>query len=168
MNQPSHPATLRYATADDVPVVLELIRDLAEYEKRRDDVVATEDDLRDVLFGEWPFAEVILAEVEGNTVGFALFFQNLSTFQGCRGLFLEDLYVRPEARGRGIGRQLLGRFAQIAQERRCGLLEWRALTWNEPAIAWYKSLGAFAIDEWNAYRVTGDDIDRMASYDAGE
>ena len=168
MNDSLQPAVLRFAGVDDVAVVLDLIRGLADYEKRLESVRATVEDLSDILFGERPFADVILAEVEGQAVGFAFFFQNVSTFQGCRGLFLEDLFVRPEWRGRGIGRQLLGALAETARERRCGLLEWRALTWNKPAIDFYRSLGAVELDEWATYRVSGADMDRMAGTAADE
>ena len=155
------PARLRFATSQDVRLVLELIKELAAYERLGHTVVATEQSLQDVLFGDRPVAEVLLAEVNEEVVGFALYYQHVSTFLGCRGLFLEDLYVRPEHRGKGFGKQLLSRFAQIAQDRGCGLLEWRALDWNEPAISFYRSLGAVPMDDWTVYRVKGDGFQRL-------
>ena len=146
----------------DVPVILDLIKGLAVYEKLADQVVATEDGLREALFGAKPAAEVIIAYADGEAVGFALFFHNFSTFLGKRGLYLEDLFVRPEWRGRGAGRALLTHLAKIAAERKCGRFEWAVLDWNEPAIKFYKSLGAKPMDEWTVFRVTGDALSTLA------
>jgi len=153
---------LRTATEKDVPLILAFITELAEYERLRHEVVVTEKRLRETLFGERRFAEVVLAELEGEPVGFALFFHNYSTFLGKPGLYLEDLYVRPEARGRGVGRRLLTHLAAIAKERGCGRMEWSVLDWNEPAIGFYRSLGARPMDEWTVYRVTGEALEALA------
>lgn len=150
------------ATAADVPVVLELIRGLADYEKLSDQVTATEDLLRETLFGARPGADVLLAYVDQVCAGFALFFPNYSTFLAKPGIFLEDLYVKPEWRGKGIGKALLSRVASTAQARGCGRLEWEVLDWNEPAIGFYKSLGAVPMDEWTKYRVTGEALTILA------
>ena len=160
------PLTIRSAAAADVPLVLRFIRDLAEYERLPHEVVATEPLLRETLFGPEPGAEVLLAEVDGEPAGFALFFHNFSTFLGRRGLYLEDLFVRPEARGRGVGRALLARLAAIARARGCGRFEWSVLDWNEPAIGFYRALGAVPMSDWTVYRVTGDALDRLADEDA--
>jgi GNAT superfamily N-acetyltransferase len=149
------------ATTADVPLILELIRGLAEYEKLSDQVTATEDKLRDTLFGARLGAEVLLARVGGECTGFALFFPNYSTFLAKPGVFLEDLYVKPEWRGKGVGKALLLRVAAIARERGCGRFEWEVLDWNEPSIGFYKSLGAVAMDEWTKYRVTGEALERL-------
>lgn len=144
------------ATAADVPVILELIRGLAEYEKLSSAVTATEEQLRITLFGPHPAAEVILGYVGDECAGFALFFQNYSTFLAKPGIFLEDLFVKPEFRGGGVGRALLTRVGKIANERGCGRFEWEVLDWNAPAIGFYSRLGAVPMDEWTKYRVTGD------------
>jgi GNAT superfamily N-acetyltransferase len=149
------------ATVNDVPLILELIRGLADYEKLSDQVTATEDKLRDTLFGPRPGADVLLARVAGECTGFALFFPNYSTFLAKPGIFLEDLYVKPEWRGKGIGKALLLRVAQIARERGCGRFEWEVLDWNERSIGFYKSLGAVAMDEWTKYRVTAEALERL-------
>jgi GNAT superfamily N-acetyltransferase len=154
---------IRPAAADDVPLILRFIRELAEYERLLHEVVATEDVLRGTLFGPHPYAEVAIAEVDGEPAGFALFFHNFSTFLGRPGIYLEDLYVRPALRGRGVGRALLRHLARLAVERRCGRLEWWVLDWNEPAIRFYRSLGAVAMDEWTVFRVAGEALDRLAS-----
>jgi GNAT superfamily N-acetyltransferase len=158
------PASLRLRPAieDDVPLILSFIQELAEYERLRHEAVATEAQLHETLFGPRPYAEVVIAEWEGDPVGFALFFHNYSTFLGKPGLYLEDLYVRPEARGRGIGRHLLVHLALIASERGCGRMEWWVLDWNEPAIGFYRSLGARAMEEWTVYRVTGEALEELA------
>ena len=153
---------IRDATPDDIAVIARLIRGLAEYERLSDAVVLDESDLREHLFGERRYAEVILAEDSGAVVGFALFFHNYSTFLAKPGLYLEDLFVLAEHRGRGHGKALLGRLAQIAVERGCGRLEWSVLDWNEPSIAFYRSLGAVAQDEWTTYRLTGDALHDLA------
>ena len=145
-----------------LPTILSLIRELAEYERAPDEVVATEDQLREVLFGPHPAAEVLLGEENGDAVCFALFFHNFSTWLGRRGLYLEDLFVRPEVRGKGYGRALLVRLAQIAQERDCGRMEWAVLDWNEPAIQFYRKLGARPNDEWTIFRLAGDGIAQLA------
>jgi len=153
------------ATARDVPVILRLIRGLAEYERMSLEVTATEDDLRESLFGERPAAEVLLACTDSEAIGFAVFFQTYSTFLGRPGLYLEDLFVVPERRRQGCGRQLLARVAAIALERGCGRLEWSVLDWNQPALGFYRSLGARAMDEWTVHRVTGDALARLAAGD---
>ena len=150
------------ATERDVPTVLSLIKALAEYEQLAHEVEATEDDIRDSLFGDWPGAEVVLAYVGSDLAGFALFFHNYSTFLGRRGLYLEDLFVLPAYRGKGVGRRLLAHLARIALERRCGRMEWWVLDWNESAIRFYRSIGALPMDDWTVYRLTGDALARLA------
>ncbi len=152
----------RFAAAEDTPLILSFVRELAEYEKLSHEVVATEEALRDSLFGERPFAEVLLTFVEDEPAGFALFFHNFSTFLGKPGIYLEDLYVRPEHRGTGAGRALLSYLARLAVERGCGRLEWWVLDWNEPAVGFYKRIGALAMDDWTVYRLTGDALKRLA------
>lgn len=146
---------IRPASSGDVPSIAHLIRALAEYEKLAHCVVLDEADLRDHLFGPRPYAEVLIAEDEGKVVGFALFFHNYSTFLGKPGIYLEDLFVLPEFRGRGHGKALLVELAKLATARDCGRVEWSVLNWNTPAIEFYKSLGAQAMDEWMVYRLTG-------------
>ena len=153
---------IRPATERDVPVILNLIRELAEYEREPDAVVATEEGLREVLFGAKPSAEVLLALEEGAPVGFAVYFYNFSTWLGRPGLYLEDLFVRPAARGKGYGRALLVELAKIAQERGCGRMEWAVLDWNDPAIQFYRKLGARAMDEWTVFRLTEEGIAALA------
>jgi GNAT superfamily N-acetyltransferase len=153
---------IRTATETDVPVILELIRDLATYERAPDAVVATDTGLREVLFGAKRSAEVLLALENREPVGFAVFFHNFSTWLGRPGLYLEDLFVRPEKRGKGYGRALLERLAQIAKERRCGRMEWAVLDWNDPAIQFYRKLGAKAMDEWTVFRLTEEGIAQLA------
>lgn len=153
---------IRNATPDDVPVIAELIRGLADYERLADEVVLDEVELGSHLFGERPYAEVILAEDEGAVVGFALFFHNYSTFLGKAGICLEDLFVRPERRGAGYGKALLSYLAKLAVERGCGRLEWSVLDWNEPSIAFYRSLGARPMDEWTVQRLDGDALSSLA------
>jgi GNAT superfamily N-acetyltransferase len=147
----------------DVPLILELIRGLAEYERMSDQVVATEAGLREALFGPQPSAEVIIAYADDRPAGFALFFHNFSTFLGRRGLYLEDLFVMPEFRGLGIGRRLLTELARIAVERGCGRFEWSVLDWNAPAIEFYKRLGARPLDEWTIFRVTDAALSELAA-----
>jgi GNAT superfamily N-acetyltransferase len=154
--------TIRPASRDDVPLVLEFIRDLARYERLEHEVAASEAQLRDALFGERRYAEVVFACVGGEPAGFALFFHNFSTFKGRPGIYLEDLFVRPEARGRGIGRQLLAHLARTAVERGCARLEWAVLDWNEPSIGFYRSLGAVPMDEWTTFRLTGESLALLA------
>jgi GNAT superfamily N-acetyltransferase len=153
---------IRVATESDVPLILQFIRDLAEYEKLPHEVIATEDALRATLFGNPRFAEVLIGEEEGAPVAFALFFHNYSTFNGAPGLYLEDLFVKPEARRRGYGRALLSRLAAIALERKCMRFEWAVLDWNGPAINFYRSLGATPMAEWTVMRVTGEALDALA------
>lgn len=150
------------ATEQDVPFILEMIRELADYEKLRHICVATEDQLRRTLFGERPAAEVLIARIDGAPVGFALFFPNYSTFLAQPGIFLEDLYVKPHARGKGAGLALLKELARIALARGCGRVEWLVLDWNEPSIQFYKKLGAVAMDEWTTFRLTGDRLKNLA------
>lgn len=153
---------IRLAERSDVPTILDLIRALAEYERAPNEVVATEDQLRKNLFGAHPAAEVLLGEEAGAPVCFALFFHNFSTWMGRRGLYLEDLFVRPEVRGKGYGRALLVRLAQISRERDCGRMEWAVLNWNEPAIQFYRKLGARPNEEWTIFRLTRDGIADLA------
>ena len=150
------------ATERDVTVILEMIRGLAEYEKLAHMVTATEDQLRTTLFGARPAAEVLLAYEGGECAGLALFFTNYSTFLAKPGIYLEDLFVKPHARGRGIGFALLQRLAAIARDRECGRVEWSVLDWNEPSIEFYKKLGAVPLDEWTMFRLTGDALQRLA------
>jgi GNAT superfamily N-acetyltransferase len=157
------PPTLRPATPSDVPHILGFIRELAAYEKLEHQVVATEAQLAAHLFGPRPAAEVVLAEIDGRPVGFALFFHNFSTFLGRPGLFLEDLYVQPHARGHGIGRALLTHLAGLAVARGCGRMDWNVLDWNEPAIGFYQKLGAEVLPDWRTCRVTGDALSRLAA-----
>lgn len=152
---------IRQATSADVPLILQFIRQLAEYEKMLDQVVATEDTLRHTLF-DLHQAEVIFVLHDGREVGFALYFHNFSTFVGRSGLYLEDLYVMPEYRGLGYGKGLLRRLAQIAVERHCGRMEWVCLDWNKPSIGFYRSLGAQPMDEWTIYRLSGPSLQAMA------
>jgi GNAT superfamily N-acetyltransferase len=155
--------SLRAATPDDVPLIFRFICDLATYEKLRHEVEADESLLADHLFGPMPRAEVIIGEIDGAPRGFALFFHNFSTFAGRPGIYLEDLFVDPAARGSGLGKALLIRLAQIAKERGCARLEWSVLDWNEPAIALYRSLGAKPMDEWTVNRVDGDALTALAA-----
>ena len=150
------------AAESDIAIILELIRELAEYERLSHICVATEDQLRRTLFGERPAAEVLLAHLDGETVGFALFFPNYSTFLARPGLYLEDLYVRPEARRYGVGRRLLAWLAATAVSRGCGRLEWSVLDWNEPSIAFYRKLGAVPMDDWTTFRVAGTALTQLA------
>ena len=157
--------SLRFATPADTGLILEFIQGLAEYEKLAHEVVADEEGLRRSLFGDRPTAEVILAEFDGNPAGFAIFFHNFSTFLGRPGIYLEDLYVKPELRGHGIGRALLSHLAAIAVERECGRFEWSVLDWNEPSIRFYENLGARAMKGWTVFRVTGDALSSLADQD---
>ena len=152
--------TIRYAQESDIPQILFFIKELAIYENMLDDVVATEDLLREWIF-ERKKAEVILAEENDGPVGFALFFHNFSTFLGRAGIYLEDLFVKPEHRGKGVGKALLQKLAQITMERGCGRLEWACLDWNRPSIDFYLSLDATPMDQWTVYRLTGDTLRRM-------
>lgn len=147
--------TIRSATPEDLPLIADLIRALADYEKLAGEVRFDEAVLGAKLFGPRPYAEVIIGEVDGTAQGFALFFHNFSTFEGKPGVYLEDLFVRPEARGSGLGKALLARLAALAVERDCARLEWSVLDWNEPAIGFYKKLGARLMDEWTVMRVDG-------------
>ena len=159
----SEAITIRIAVEQDVPLILGFIRDLAVYEHLEDQVVADEAGLRRSLFGQRPYAEVVIASLDGSSVGFALFFHNYSTFLGRPGIYLEDLYVRPEVRGRGVGRKLLQWLAATAVERGCGRLDWAVLDWNEPSIAFYRSLGAAPLDEWRTFRLTGTALEKLAA-----
>ncbi len=154
---------IRFATEDDVPLILSFIKELAEYERLSHEVVATEEVLRETLFGERRVAEVLLGYADGEAVAFALFFHNFSTFLGRPGICLEDLFVRPEHRGSGFGKAMLRYLARLAKERGCGRFEWWVLDWNEDAIRFYKSLGAAPMDEWTVFRVTGDALDELAA-----
>jgi GNAT superfamily N-acetyltransferase len=154
--------TIRPATIVDVPIILQLIRDLATYERAPNEVTATKAQLIDVLFGEKPVAEVLLAFEDKMPIGFAVFFHNFSTWLGKPGLYLEDLFVKPEMRGRGYGRALLVDLAKIARKRGCGRMEWAVLNWNGPAIQFYRKLGAKPMDEWTVFRLTTDGIAKLA------
>jgi GNAT superfamily N-acetyltransferase len=153
---------VRDARTEDVPILHALIGELAKYERLEGQFVAEPEQLRRFLFGERPVAEAIVAELDGAPAGFALYFHTFSTFLGLPGVYLEDLYVREPLRGRGIGRALLGRVARTAVERGCGRLEWSVLNWNEPAIGFYRGLGAAPMDEWTVYRLTGDALRDLA------
>lgn len=150
------------ATMLDVPQILQFIQELAEYERLQHQMVANEDMLRQALFGPRPAAEVVFLEADGEKVGFALFFHNFSTFLGRSGLYLEDLYVRPQHRGRGYGKQLLIHLANLAVERNCGRMEWSVLDWNKPALDFYKSLGAQPLNDWIVHRVSREALESLA------
>jgi GNAT superfamily N-acetyltransferase len=154
---------IRRALESDVPLVLSLIRDLAEYEKLGGEVKATEEGLRNALFGPRPAAEALIASFEGVPAGFALFFQNFSTFAGRPGLYLEDIFVKPEFRGHGIGGRLMAHLARIAVERDYGRMEWAVLDWNETARRLYRRLGGRPLDDWTPYRLTGESLTALAS-----
>jgi GNAT superfamily N-acetyltransferase len=153
---------IRAAVAADVPLILSFIKGLAEYEKLSDAVIATEESLHRTLFGARPYAEVMIAELDDEPAGFALYFHNYSTFLAKPGIYLEDVFVLPEKRGRGVGKALLAELARIAVARGCGRLEWSVLDWNEPAIGFYKTLGAVPQDEWTVFRLAGDALDKLA------
>jgi GNAT superfamily N-acetyltransferase len=154
---------IRAAAEADTPVILEMIQGLAEYEKLSHVCCATEDQLRRTLFGERPAAEVLLASIADECVGFALFFPNYSTFLAQPGIYLEDLYVKPNARGKGAGLALLRELATLAVERGCGRVEWSVLDWNEPSIGFYKKLGAVSLDDWTTFRLTGDALKQLGN-----
>ncbi|MFL6009782.1 MAG: GNAT family N-acetyltransferase [Rubrobacteraceae bacterium] len=154
---------IRAATEDDVPLLLSLIKELADYEHLSHEVVATEEMLRDSLFGERRVAEALLGYLGDDPAGFALFFHTFSTFLGKPGIYLEDLYVRPEFRGSGVGQALLVQIAGLAKERGCGRLEWSVLDWNEPAIGFYKRIGASPVSGWTVYRITGEALEELAA-----
>ena len=154
--------TIRDATPDDVATILRFIRELAKFEREADKVVATEALLHEAMFGERPVAETVIAERDGVPLGMALFFHNFSTWTGWKGLYLEDLYVTPEARGSGVGGALLKHLAGIALDRGCTRFEWSVLDWNERAIEFYRSVGAVAMDEWTVNRVSGDALTKLA------
>ena len=157
---------IRPASRADVPLILELIRALAEYEKLADRCVANEQRLDATLFGDKAYAETLIAEWKGAPAGFALYFHNYSTFLAQPGIYLEDLFVKPELRGHGIGKALLIKLAQIAEERDCGRLEWSVLNWNEPSIGFYKKLGAMPQDDWTTFRITGPGVAKLARGEA--
>ena len=154
--------SIRPANSDDLPLIAQFIRDLAEYERLAHEVRFDEAVLEDRLFGARPYAEVLIGEIDGAPQGFALFFHNFSTFEGQPGVYLEDLFVRPGARGSGLGKMLLAQLAVIALERDCARVEWSVLDWNDPAIAFYKALGAKPMDEWTVMRVDGDALGTLA------
>ena len=156
------PPSIRPATSADLPLIAQLIRELAEYEKLSDEVRFDEAVLGEQLFGPRPYAEVLIGEVDGEALGFALFFHNFSTFEGRPGIYLEDLFVRPEARGKGLGKALLVELARVAVERNCARLEWWVLDWNEPSIEFYRRLGARPMDEWTVMRVDGPALTDLA------
>jgi GNAT superfamily N-acetyltransferase len=160
--KPAH-LDVRAVHEDEIELVLEFIRELAEYEHLAHEVRATAPQIHAALFGARPYAEAVLGCLEGRVCGFALFFHNFSTFVGKPGLYLEDLYVRPEARGRGLGSYMLAWLARLALERGCGRFEWAVLDWNEPALKVYRSLGARAADEWTLHRVTGEALVQLAA-----
>lgn len=155
--------TIRPATAADLPLIAQLIRDLAEYEKLAHEVRFDEAVLEAKLFGPRPYAEVVIGELDGTPQGFALFFHNFSTFEGRPGIYLEDLFVRPAARGAGLGKALLSHLAALAIERDCARLEWSVLDWNEPAIGFYRKLGARLMDEWTVMRVDGAELAQLGA-----
>lgn len=162
-NETLENVTFRFAEEKDAGLVLAFIKELAEYERLAQEVVATEEILVEQLFGSRPRAEVLLAYLDSAPAGFALFFHNFSTFLGKPGIYLEDLFVRPAARGKGIGKALMCKIAAIALERGCGRFEWAVLNWNEPAIDFYRSLGAEPMNEWTVQRVSGDALNRLAA-----
>ncbi len=162
LQSPDPRIALRFATGDDAGLILDFIRQLADFEKMTDEVVTDEDQLRQSLFGERRVAEVVIASYDGEPAGFALFFHNFSTFLGRPVIYLEDLFVIPKLRGRGIGQVLLSHLAEITVDRGCGRLEWAVLDWNTDAIRFYERLGARPMDEWTVFRLTGDSSQELA------
>lgn len=156
---------IKQATIEDTSLILSFIKELAEYEKLAHEVVATEDLLKKTLFGKKTHAEVVIGYLNSKPVSFALYFYNYSTFLGRPGIYLEDLFVKPEARGQGIGKKMLSYLARLAEEQNCGRLEWWVLDWNEDAIRFYKSIGAKPMDEWTVFRVTGNELKQLANLD---
>lgn len=154
--------TLRFATIDDVPVILELIKELADFEELSHEVIATEKKLKESLFGEHPVAEVIIADYFTKPVGFSLFFHNFSTFLGQPGIYIEDIYIKPEHRSIGIGKTILVYLAKLAMERGCGRIEWSVLDWNVNALNFYNELGAKAMDGWTVFRLTGKTLSSLS------
>jgi GNAT superfamily N-acetyltransferase len=161
-----HTFSIKPATIHDVETILGFIKELADYEKLTHEVVATEELLRETLFDERQVAKVIIGYSDDQPVGFALFFHNFSTFLGRPGIYLEDLYVKPEFRGNGMGRKLFQHIVQLAKERRCGRVEWSVLDWNEPSIQFYQNLGAKPLDDWSMFRLTGDALEKLAPENA--
>ena len=155
--------TIRHAAESDVPLILWFVKELAKYEKLSHEVRATEDDFRQYLFGEKQFAEVVIGEYHSEPVSYALYFYNFSTFLGKPGLYLEDLYVKPDVRGKGFGKALLAYLARLAVDQKCGRYEWAVLDWNEPSINFYESLGATLMKEWIITRVKGENLLKLAS-----
>lgn len=158
--------TIRPAAPDDIPLILTFIRELAEYERLAHEVVARERDFHEALFGARPVVEAIIASVDEQPVGYALYFPNFSTFLGKPGLYLEDLYVRPSARGQGVGRSLFEHLARIVVDRGWGRFEWSVLDWNAPSIAFYRKMGAMPMDEWTVFRLSGKALEKLASADS--
>ena len=157
---------IRDAVVDDLPLILQFIKELAEYERMKDDVVTTEEILKESIFGDGSNTSVLLAFYNDEPVGFAIYFYNFSSFLGKKGIYLEDLYVTPDIRGKGFGKALLIRLAEIARDEGCGRLEWSVLDWNESAIDFYNNLGAVAMDEWTVYRLNRDAIKTLAGTDS--
>lgn len=155
--------TIRHANESDVPLILGFIKDLAAYEKLSHEVIATEEDFRQHLFGEKRFAEVVIGEFHSEPVGYALYFYNFSTFIGKPGIYLEDLYVKPEVRGKGFGKVLLAYLAKLAVDKHCGRFEWAVLDWNEPSINFYESMGATMMKEWIITRIDGGNLTKLAA-----
>ena len=154
--------SIRKASAEDVPLILKFIKELSIYEKMSKEVVATKETLRKTLFGDKSYAQVLIAEIDQKPVGYALYFYNFSTFIGKPGIYIEDLYVNPEVRAKGIGKSLFSYIARLAVERKCCRLEWSVLHWNEPSISFYKKLGAEPKDEWIIYKMSGKALERLA------
>jgi len=163
MPEAQHKIEIRPAVPADIPLILSLIRELAEYEQMLNQCIPTPELLHDNLFGAKPKAEARIGLLDGKPVGFALFFHNFSTFLARPGIYLEDIYVQPAARGKGVGQALLKDVARIAVERNCGRLEWSVLDWNEPSIQFYKAMGAVPMSEWTVYRVTGAALQKLGS-----
>lgn len=158
---------VRSATRADMPLILSLVAELAEYEKLTDQITSDPEEFAEHLFGPRPYAEVLIGELDGKACGFALFFHNFSTFLGKPGIYLEDLYVRTETRGSGLGKALLSTLAKLAVARGCGRLEWSVLDWNEPAIGFYLQLGAHSLEDWTQFRLTGDALQDLAKVTDG-
>jgi GNAT superfamily N-acetyltransferase len=154
--------TIERAVERDISAIVRLVMLLAKYEKLEHSMVSTEDDFRNALFGPQRSVDALMAYADETAVGFALYFYNFSTFEGRRGIYLEDLYVEPEYRGRGIGKALLQRLAAIAKQENCGRMEWSVLTWNQPSIEFYHRLGAVTLDDWRIFRLTGEALDRLS------